>query len=105
MPTVAPGEECIKGMNAKQTTTRKRMPLFAICLIAHLSFQIEQFRGARNSYRREPIGANYRTTQNLRGRIVEASFDSHKDSSSSLRLSSILLAVCFLSWATFNLKN
>ena len=66
--------------------------------------QIKQFRQVRNLHKNGPIGNNFRQVQNLRGRIVEASFDSHKDSSASIGLNSIVLVVSLLSMAAFNLN-
>lgn len=65
--------------------------------------QIDQLRQARNFHQKNLIGNNYRQLQNLRGRVVEASFDSHKDSSSSIGPNSIVLLLSLLSMLALNL--
>lgn len=58
--------------------------------------QINQLRRVRNVHKKELIGENYRHLQNLRGRIVEASFDSHRDSVASHTLSWAGLSVALM---------
>lgn len=55
--------------------------------------QINQLRRVRNVHKKELIGENYRHLQSLRGRIVEASFDSHRDSVASHTLSTAGLVI------------
>ncbi|KAJ6221478.1 hypothetical protein RDWZM_000023 [Blomia tropicalis] len=59
--------------------------------------QIEQFRKVRNYHKKELIGSNYRNTQSVRDRLVEASFNAQRDSTASTKLSGMLVTLSLVS--------